>query len=138
MVDFLLSSSEGDFQVVSEEGTETEEKVLICVSTVCLVILDRMESDVGTCLTGEGNRVNAHMCEFSQDRCCTSCSRVVVMSGWKKKKSKSVKVTPVRCPGKKLTWILQRMPPRGWLGAESDGCQCHTASPRHVADVNVN
>lgn len=128
MVDFPLDSPNGDFQVVSEEGAETEEKALICVNTVCLVILDRMESDVGTCLTGGGNRVNAHMCEFSQDGCCTSCSRVVVMSGWKKK-SKSVKVTPVRCPGKKLTQILQRMPPRDWLGAESDGCQCHTASP---------
>lgn len=128
MVDFPLDSSKGNFQVVSEEGAETEEKVLICVNTVCLVILDRMESDVRTCLTGGGNKVNAHMCEFSQDRCCTSCSRVVVMSGWKKK-SKSVKVTPVKCPGKNQTQILQRMPPRGWLGAESDGCQCHTASP---------
>lgn len=55
-----------------------------------------------------------------------------------KKKSKSVKIIPLRCPGKNLTQILQRMPPRGWLGAESDGCQCHTASPRRVADVNVN
>lgn len=76
MVDLSLDPLKGDFQVVSEEGAETEEKVFICVNSVCLVILDRMESDVGTCLTGEGNRVNAHMCEFSQDGCCTSCSWV--------------------------------------------------------------
>lgn len=79
MVDLPLDPSKGDFQVVSEGGAETEEKVLICVNTVCPAILDRMESDVGTCLTGEGDRVSAHMCEFSQDRCCTSCSRVVVV-----------------------------------------------------------
>lgn len=66
MVDLPLDLSKGDFQAVSEEGAETEEKVLICVNTLCPVILDRVESDVGPCLTGEGNRVNAHMCEFSQ------------------------------------------------------------------------
>lgn len=137
MVDLPLDPSKGDFWVVSEEGAETEEKVLICVSTLCPVILDRMESDVGTCLTGEGNRVNAHIREFSQDRCCTSCSWVVMVSGWEKK----VQITQsdfCEMPRKKLTQILQRMPPQGWLGAESDGCPCHTASPRRVADVNVN
>lgn len=137
MIDFPVDSSKGDFPVVLEEGAESEEKVLACVNTVCPAILDRTGNDVGICVTGEGSRVDAHMCEFSQGRCCTSCSRVMVVSGWKKK-IESVKVTPVRCPGKKLTQILQRMPSRGWLGAESDGCQCHTVSPRRVADVNVN
>lgn len=85
MVDLSLDPSKGDFQVVLEEGAETEEKVLMCVNSLCPVILDRMESDVRTCLTGEGDRVNAHMCEFSQDGCCTSCSWVVVVSDWKKK-----------------------------------------------------
>lgn len=85
MVDLPLDPSKGGFQVVSEESAETEEKVLICVNTVCPVILDRMKSDVGTCLTGEGNGVNAHMWDFSQYRCCTSCSWVVMLSGWKEK-----------------------------------------------------
>lgn len=85
MIDFPVDSSKGDFPVVLEEGAESEEKVLACVNTVCPVILDRTGNDVGICVTGEGSRVDAHMCEFSQGRCCTSCSRVMVVSGWKKK-----------------------------------------------------